>query len=102
MVHDFLPWIASDEAARSVRAGCPGGIDASLGGLSRRVYDIEDGGRRGPGRRGRDLDRTTGSSRTSRRVREVATNDIAAVIKKRPPTEAASLFYPDRIDYHRR
>jgi len=24
MVHDFLPWIAGGEAARFVRAGCPG------------------------------------------------------------------------------
>jgi hypothetical protein len=48
MVHDFLPRIGGSEAACFGRAGFPGvgGIDASLGGLSRRVY------RPGPARHG--------------------------------------------------
>src|SRR3981081_4150338 len=40
------PGLPAVKPARFVRAGCPGvgGVGASLGGLSRRVYEIESGG----------------------------------------------------------
>jgi hypothetical protein len=60
MAHNVLPGIAGVEAGVFVRAGCPGvgGIEMSLGGLSRRVHSIEGGGRPGSARRGTlDLDR---------------------------------------------